>query len=303
MKMFRVLSRAAFGLALLPPALSQTVHVSPAADAAAGRGVATLRLSDAVPGARAFLVDRTTCESLLDAHGLPQGRVIALRAVDAQGEATFPLPADAFALATPLAVVVAGPQGLALAGAVTLPPVLPVMPRVGVAQTRQIVVTEFMKDPTAVSDARGEWIELYNPSPLPVDVEGWVISDDGNDSTVLTNGGTGIFVPAYGLAVIARNGDPLLNGGVTPVATYSGVTLANGADQILLSLPNGTLVDAVRYLDGPTWPDAPGASVSLSPRAWRTGHDDVDTAWCEGESTMPGGDLGTPGTFNDTCWD
>lgn len=291
------------GLALLPPALSQELYLAPATTESA----AEVRLIDARPGDRALLVDRTTTEGLVRADGLPQGRVIAVREVDARGEARFELPSTAFRARAPLAVVVAGPSGRATVGQLTLPAQVPVLPprwaRSVLAQTRDVLVTEFMKDPAAVSDVRGEWIEFYNPRLTPIDIEGWTLSDYGNDSTVLTNSGSGIIIAPMGLIVLARNGDPMLNGGVNPVATYNGMALANGADQILLSRPDGTLVDAVLYEDGPTWPDRSGASVSLSPRAWRTGHDDVALAWCEGESVMWAGDLGTPALFNDTCWD
>ena len=296
------LARLALGFALLPPALSQAeVHLSPAREGRASE----VRLMAAQPGARALLIDRTTVETEVRPDGLPAGRVVAVRDVDVHGEARFPLPAEAFAAAAQLAVVVAGPAGsLSLAGALKLPNQSTVLTQSSsAAQSRRVIVSEFMKDPAAVSDARGEWIEVYNPSLVAVDMEGWTLSDHSGAATVLLNGGAGIIAPPRGFAVLARNADPLLNGGVTATAIFTGFSLGNGADQIVLHDWNGSLVDEVAYLDGPTWPDRPGASVSLSPRAWFTRHDDVATAWCEGESAMPAGDLGTPGTFNDTCWD
>jgi len=293
------LSRLALGLALLPPALSQEVFLSPAPVG----GAPELRLIDAAAGERVLVIDRTTVEDAVRPDGLPEGRVIAVGAVDVRGEARFALPRAAFTARAPLAVVVAGPGGVRLVGALTLPGSPPVVAQASSGQTRRVLVTEFMKDPSAVSDTRGEWIELFNPNPFPVDVEGWVLSDLGGDSTVLGNGGNGIVVPARAAGVLARNGDPNANGGVTPLATYAGFALGNAADQIMLTDLAGQLVDLVDYLDGPTWPDRAGASVSLSPRAWLTGHDDVARAWCEGETPMVSGDLGTPGRMNDTCWD
>ena len=297
--MLKQLSRIALGLVLLPPALSQEVFLSPAPVG----GSPELRLIDASTGERVVVIDRTTVEGLVRPDGLPEGRVVAVGTVDARGEARFVLPREAFAARAPLAVVVTNGGRVQLAGALTLPGSPPVASQASSGQSRLLLVTEFMKDPSAVVDTRGEWIELFNPNLFDVDVEGWVLSDFGSDMTVLTNGGNGIVVPARRAAVLARNGDPTLNGGVTALATYSGVTLGNGADQIVLSDLTGQLVDLVDYLDGPTWPDRSGASVSLSPRAWLTGHDDVARAWCEGESPMLGGDLGTPGYLNDTCWD
>jgi len=293
------ISRLALGLALLPPALSQEVFLSPAPTG----GSPELRLIDAAAGERVLVIDRTTVEGALRPDGLPAGRVVAVGTVDVRGEARFALPREAFLVRAPLAVAVTGGGRLQLAGTLTLPGTTPVVSQPISGQSRTLLVTEFMKDPSAVSDTRGEWIELFNPNLFPVDVEGWVLSDLGTDSTVLTNGGNGIVVPPRRAAVLARNADPTLNGGVTVLATYSGFTLGNGADQIILTDLAGQLVDLVDYLDGPTWPDRAGASVSLSTRAWLTGHDDVARAWCEGESLMLGGDLGTPTYTNDICWD
>lgn len=304
--MSKRLIRLVLGLALLPSAAAREVFLAPAPPG----GLPALRLIDAEVGRRALLVDRTGREDVRP-DGLPAGRVVAATVVDARGEAHFALPPEAFAVRAPLAVLVVEPGRIAVAGELTLPaaaplasPVTPpVASQASSGQSRLVLVTEFMKDPAAVSDSRGEWIELFNPNPFPVDVEGWVLSDHGSDATVLLNGGSGIVIPARRAGVIARNADPLLNGGVVPLATYAGFTLGNGADQIVLTDLAGRLVDLVDYLDGPTWPDRPGASVSLSPRAWLTGHDDVALAWCEGETPMPGGDLGTPARMNDTCWD
>lgn len=297
--MLHQLSRLALGLALLPPALSQEVFLSPAP---AG-GSPELRLIDAVAGERVLVIDRTTVEGIVRPDGLPAGRVVAVGTVDVRGEARFALPLEAFLARAPLALALTGGGRLQLAGTLTLPGAPPVVSQASSGQSRQVLVTEFMKDPSAVSDARGEWLELFNPNSFPVDVEGWILSDLASDATVLTNGGNGIVLPARGAGVLARNADPSLNGGVVALATYSGFTLGNAADQIVLTDLVGQLVDLVDYLDGPTWPDRAGASVSLSPRAWLTGHDDVARAWCEGESLMLGGDLGTPARMNDTCWD
>jgi len=51
------------------------------------------------------------------------------------------------------------------------------------SQAGQIVITEFMKDPSTVSDARGEWIEVYNAMPWRVNLEGWILSDTAARST------------------------------------------------------------------------------------------------------------------------
>ncbi len=168
-----------------------------------------------------------------------------------------------------------------------------------------IVVTEFMKDPMAVSDARGEWVEVQNRSDRDIDIEGWTLRDDGSNSTVLVGDvtGEGIVVPAGGFLLLGRNGDAAINGGVRIDDVYSGFTLGNGEDQIVLEAPGGFLVDRVDYLDGGNggWPDASGASIALSPRFVGSPAAADGSSWCSGTEPMPFGDLGTPGEVNSDC--
>lgn len=167
-----------------------------------------------------------------------------------------------------------------------------------------ILVTEFMKDPAAVSDTRGEWLELENRTGEAIDIEGWTLRDDGSNHTVITatTSGAGVIVPAGGFAVLGRNADMAVNGGVVLDATYTGFTLGNGADQIVLEAPGGHLVDRVDYEDGTgDWPDTAGASVSLSPRFAGTSVAVDGAAWCSGVDPMPAGDFGSPGVRNGEC--
>lgn len=188
---------------------------------------------------------------------------------------------------------------------VALPPqdpaqALPLPPAPG-----SIVVTEFMKDPMAVSDARGEWLEVENRSDADIDIEGWTLRDDGSNSTVLVADvpGEGIVVQAGEFLVLGRNADPTLNGGVRLGDVYSGFTLANGADQIILEAPGGIPMDRVDYLDAGDggWPDASGASIALSPGFVGTPSAADGSSWCSGTEPMPLGDLGTPGDMNSDC--
>jgi hypothetical protein len=50
------------------------------------------------------------------------------------------------------------------------------------APSSSVIVNEIMYDPARVSDTAGEWFELRNPGPDPVDLDGWTIRDGGRDS-------------------------------------------------------------------------------------------------------------------------
>lgn len=247
----------------------------------------------------------------LDPHGRPLAaaggrrvRPLAAVVLDADGRYRWPLPGAAHGSLPPmvaLALPPDGPAGGLTSGWLKLPP-----QSSSAAQPQldgQIVVTEFMKDPTTVSDTKGEWLELHNPGSVPVDVEGWVLSDLGSDATVLDNSGLGIPIAPGGYLVLGRERDPNLNGDVRVDIVYTGFTLSNGADEIRLSKPNGKLVDELLYDDGVVWPDTAGRSISLSPDALDSRANDDGANWCHGDTPISGSNpnTGTPGKPNDSC--
>jgi len=133
-----------------------------------------------------------------------------------------------------------GVAGSDSAAVQVVPPVLPV------------IVTEFLPDPLAVADTAGEWLELYNPNPVAVDLKGWKLSDLGTNRHTITRTVT---IPAGGFVVLGNNADPLTNGGVDVAYQYSSFTLANTSDEIILTDALGREVDLVAYVSNTNdWP-------------------------------------------------
>lgn len=165
------------------------------------------------------------------------------------------------------------------------------------------VITEFMKDPSAVSDTSGEWIEVHNPLPWRLNLEGWSIGNDAGPEHVISNGGSGVYVLPGGYAVLGRNADPATNGGVAVDYVYTTTSLGNGADEIVLRKRNGQVADRVAYDDGVLWPDLAGQSISLTPSATDPAANDDPANWCHAVTAIngAGSDLGTPGAPNDVC--
>ncbi len=157
-----------------------------------------------------------------------------------------------------------------------------------------LVITEIMQNPDTVSDANGEWFEIYNPGSSDVDLNGWTIRDNGIDSHAIT---TSVIAPAGDYIVLGRNANSAANGGVTVDYQYSGFSLANGDDEIVLVRPDSSVADEVAYDGGPQWPDPTGASMALSSPG-----DDNNTGsnWSESTAFITGasGDKGTPGQAN-----
>lgn len=171
------------------------------------------------------------------------------------------------------------------------------------SQSGQIVITEFMKDPSTVADARGEWIEVYNAMPWRVNLEGWVLSDDGGAQHVIQAPGGALRLGPGQYLVLGNNADPALNGGVQVDYAWSSFSLGNGADQIMLSKADGTLVDRVAYDDGVLWPDTAGRAIALRNTARTATANDDPANWCHASSPISptNTDTGTPRADNDIC--
>ena len=166
-----------------------------------------------------------------------------------------------------------------------------------------IIITEIMKDPSAVLDGNGEYFEIYNTTGSPIDIDGWEISDLGFDFHQINNGGP-LLVPANGYLVLGINDDFATNGGVTVDYEYSNIDLDDADDKIALfcdPLGSFTEIDRVEYDDGINFPDPTGASMNLDPTTFDGTQNDNGANWCTSSSTFGSGDMGTPGAANDAC--
>lgn len=173
----------------------------------------------------------------------------------------------------------------------------------GGVQSGEAVISEFMKDPAAVADTRGEWIEVYNNLPWRLNLEGWTLADDSGSSHVINTGGVGVLCRPGRHLVLGNNADMTLNGGVRLDYVWSGFSLSNTSDSIILVSPTGGLVDRVAYTSSAPWTSAPGRSLSLK-HANRNALDNDDGAnWCLSSVPMHQNttDTGTPGRDNDAC--
>ena len=158
--------------------------------------------------------------------------------------------------------------------------------------TAKIILSEFMADPGAVSDDTGEWIELFNPGSINLNINGWTIKDTQSDLHKIKNGGP-LFVPANSYLVIGRTTNTSQNGG-TPVAyAYDNFALGNANDEIVLLNEKLQVVDSFSYNTNTGYSIIAGASLSLkAPTLDKT----VGANWCAEMSLWTGsmGDKGTP---------
>lgn len=170
----------------------------------------------------------------------------------------------------------------------------------GLIPAGSVIVTEIMVDPT-VPDVSGEWFEVTNVWSNTVNLNSFVVKDNGTNMFII-NKPNGILLAPGEAAVICASDDPALNGGVTADFEWYNFTLANsGGDQIILSL-DGIEIDRVENIQGIT----AGRSRSLDPASYDAlANNDFTNNWCQTPATsaylLPGGDYGTPGVVNPSC--
>jgi hypothetical protein len=161
-----------------------------------------------------------------------------------------------------------------------------------------IIITEIMKNPFAVSDSDGEWFEIFNTSQEILDLNGWIIKDADTNEHIINNGGELLIQPEE-YFVLGNNSDFETNGGVEVDYEYSGFTLANGDDEVILCWIEVTVViDRVDYDDGETFPDPTGASMALDPEHMNYIDNDIGANWYTSYTAFGDGDFGTPGEAN-----
>ncbi len=162
-----------------------------------------------------------------------------------------------------------------------------------------LVISEVMKNPAAVDDDYGEWIEVYNATASAVDLNGLAVRDaDGAQHFTVDSP---LPVEAGGYIVLGVSDDAAANGGTPVDYAYdrSSFVLANDSDTI--ALEGAVLIDEITYDDGLSWPDTAGAALSLDAGALDAVANDSGSGWCDAVSAFGDGDLGTPGAPNDAC--
>lgn len=91
----------------------------------------------------------------------------------------------------------------------------------------KVALSELFPNPASPQeDNQDEFIELYNPNNIPVDLNGWIVRDAGGSSYVIKDK----IIPAMGYAVFTSK--------------ESSLSLNNTGDVIYLFSPDNTLVDS-----------------------------------------------------------
>ena len=154
------------------------------------------------------------------------------------------------------------------------------------AEAPRLLLSEVMANPAAVPDEAGEWLEIYNADSAAVNLRGWTLADlDGEQAVIVDD----LWVQPGEYVVLGRNADPSTNGGLVVRSVYTGLRLANEADELILFTPWGAEADRLLWGDGQGLRIVQGASLE------RTGFD-AGATWVVAAQSWPGssGDRGSP---------
>ena len=114
-----------------------------------------------------------------------------------------------------------------------------------------IAITEFINNPSGLSDADGEWLELFNYGSDPIDLNGWALSDEDSDSFTIAT--SELVIPAGGYLVLAKNkvafeGEWLGGASDDRAVEWGGsMFLANGGDELILKDASDAVVWSLAY--------------------------------------------------------
>ena len=162
-----------------------------------------------------------------------------------------------------------------------------------------LVITEIMYRPLG-GDKALEWFEVYNPTKDPVDIDGVVLKDDGEDAFVIGKGKPLVIQPET-YFVFGKTDEEDNNGGVPVDYVYSDIVLDDQQDEIILKAGD-VEVDRVAYSAEAMFPTTAGYAMSLDPQYRDVQANDKGENWCDastqfGDSAM----FGTPGVKNPSC--
>jgi len=164
----------------------------------------------------------------------------------------------------------------------------------------ELLLTEVMPDPSAISDTEGEWFEIYNNSDRVINLRNLVLGRDDSNRHIIADSielspGTFIALERTDLATNASNS-----------YVYGSAILLPNTGAVLSIFNEGTETDpgdiifSVNY-GGEFFPGSPGASISLNPNMMNATDALIGTSWCTSTSVYSTGDFGTPGAANDSC--
>ena len=138
----------------------------------------------------------------------------------------------------------------------------------------------------------GDWIEIFNPGDMDIDISGYKLKDDNNDHSY--NFPDETIIPSGEYLVISNDLEAFseLYSSQIPIVGPFDFGFGGGGDEVRIFDQEGVLVDSVSYDDGSPWPlepDGSGPTLELK-------NSNLDNELAESWSSSSG--FGSPGEQN-----
>lgn len=162
-----------------------------------------------------------------------------------------------------------------------------------------LVITEVMPKPAAVSATVGQWFEVRAMKSVDLNGVGLDRANDSSGATVLSSASC-IHLDAGQYAVFARSDDMTMNGGLSTAGTFSFSLNPTTVPPEVQVVYGATVIDSVAWTTSST-----GRSLALDPDFTDATGNDTPGNFCNGATmynmTANGTDYGTPGKDNEQC--
>lgn len=164
-----------------------------------------------------------------------------------------------------------------------------------------LLISEIMFNPSALSDTDGEYIELLNTTDDTINLNQLVIVRESTGSRHVIDGDIAVAPGNY--ALLARTG---LAAESVDYIYGSSISLPNSGEALQIENygndgTDGSIICRVDYgiSDFPSGQN--GASIQLSDEIRSVNQAMLGISWCESTTAFITGDLGTPGSKNGGC--
>ncbi|MCL4267937.1 MAG: lamin tail domain-containing protein [Anaerolineales bacterium] len=163
---------------------------------------------------------------------------------------------------------------------------------------RSVIINEIAWAGTASGLADDEWIELYNPSGIPIDLTDWELRASDGTPTIILDG----IIPAGGYFLLERDDDTVVSD-IAANQIYTGA-LSNSGEILSLVDTSNKVIDTANG-NGGGWPRGSSSTYGTMERIANT--TDSDSAWVtnggsprNGKNANGGDIMGTPKNKNTT---
>ncbi len=157
-----------------------------------------------------------------------------------------------------------------------------------------VIITEMMINPESAPEITTEWLELYNGTSLPLELQDCELHESSNFHTIASSV---ILIPGQ-YVTLATSMSP---GGFTPTYNYNdAVRWSNSGETATLSCAS-VAIDSVDY-SVPGFPtNTDGRAISLDPDFISPTANDSGANWCHATNNYDAGNYGSPGSANPDC--